>query len=265
MILLNCFPKNCIDLLWRNGFFEFKCWVRFYSIGVLLVMGLSLYGCVNTPQRRLSDLNSELNFLSQRSQSYYISQMEVQNRKKAVLTEFHDLVRNEKPIISEREKLFKANAKTTLASNSFPGTGPKSEELPSIEDQNTYKEFSRQFDQGYAYYNQGEYEAAAAGFLEAFKLTSEPTLRAKCMYWMGGCYFQTREWNKAIYFFNQIIDSYPNDEIIPRAMLKKGYSHLYNGELTKGKDTLYRLIQDHPQSSELPLAQERLRELGESI
>lgn len=86
-------------------------------------------------------------------------------------------------------------------------------------------------------------------------------LAGNAQYWMGECYYVTRQFNHAIGEFERVLKLYSDSEKVPAALLKIGYSHLELKDAPKAKGTFRQLVRLYPRSPEAAKAYARLTEV----
>lgn len=114
------------------------------------------------------------------------------------------------------------------------------------------------FDNGMAYYNQANYQAAAEEFLLAYPLAESDELRINSLYWLGESYFRLKDWRRAIHCYDRVESEYSDSDLAPAAMLKKGICLIESGQPAEGRAVLELLIDRYPDAPAAPLAKERV-------
>lgn len=109
---------------------------------------------------------------------------------------------------------------------------------------------------------QGDLQGALIGFSDFLKQYPESSLAANSQYWMGECYYGTRQFRKAIQEFERVVTMYQSSQKVPAALLKIGYSHLELQDRDLARATFRQLVRSYPKTPEAARAYARLTELN---
>jgi TolA-binding protein len=222
--------------------------------------------CVSSPTT-VREVSSDVSQISQQVDEGRNRRQRIRATRQDIMAQMKELLDSETPRITERQQLLapptiQRQPETDI--NSFmvqPGqTEPARQSTPSVaqERADTLDLFQR----ANAGFNKGEYTTAVESYTLVYEYAVTPDLKARTLYRIGDCYYNNRDWEKAITILTKLEFEHKDHAIIPSAMLKKGYSQVFSGSITRGKDTLQKLIQQFPEAKEAALAKARLEELG---
>ncbi len=107
----------------------------------------------------------------------------------------------------------------------------------------------------------GRYAEATTAF-EAF-LAQYPSGRFtdNALYWLGESHYAVRAFDRALPYFQQIVDRMPNSGKYADALLKIGFIHHERRELDQARAVLEKLQQDYPDTTAANLASQRLQRI----
>jgi tol-pal system protein YbgF len=107
----------------------------------------------------------------------------------------------------------------------------------------------------------GKHDGAAEGFREFLRRYAAHDLADNAQYWLGECYYDTKNFPSAVREFRRVVERFPHGNKVPDALLKVGYSYLALGSIDAGKQTLEQLVRSYPRHETAVLATARLAEL----
>ena len=107
-------------------------------------------------------------------------------------------------------------------------------------------------------YRKGDYPKAIAGFRGFLRGRTNHPYADNALYWLGECFYSTRQYADAVGAFARVVDRYPEGNKVPDAMLKLGYCQMRQGNKAKARGTLSRLRETFPSSNAARLAGETL-------
>jgi tol-pal system protein YbgF len=107
-------------------------------------------------------------------------------------------------------------------------------------------------------YLRGNYDLAILGFQNY--LTTYPNAASvpQAIYWVGQSYYNKAAYADAVTYFEQIENRFPQHDMAPNAMLKRGLSLVELSKLDLAKSVLKGVIERYPQSNEANLAKDKL-------
>ncbi len=241
-------------------------------------------------QESMEGVIKQLRDLTQMVQAVRTEQVKIQNEQEKIPSQFQilmekfdsiaqhistiaeDLIeikRGTVPALEDQEELREAETGEDTAGTAAEGQTMDEEETesqsqppkppldPSLSPQEVYN-LAR------SDYLKGNYQLAIEGFSIYIEHFPESPLADNAMYWEGECYFSQKEFKNAIEQFNQLILTYPGGDKIPAAYLKKGISLM---EMDRDEDALavFRLlITKFPLEEETRIAQQKIKEIGNS-
>lgn len=104
----------------------------------------------------------------------------------------------------------------------------------------------------------GRYAQAAQAFDAFLQRYPEGQYSANALYWLGESYYVVREFNRALPYFQQVLDTHADSSKRPDAMLKIGFIQFELGEMDKARATLEGVKREHPNTTAAALAEQRL-------
>jgi tol-pal system protein YbgF len=110
-------------------------------------------------------------------------------------------------------------------------------------------------------YLRGNYDLAILSFQNY--LTTYPNAASvpQAIYWVGQSYYNKAAYADAVTYFEQIENRFPQHDMAPNAMLKRGLSLVELSKLDLAKLVLKGVIERYPQSNEANLAKDKLATL----
>lgn len=118
------------------------------------------------------------------------------------------------------------------------------------------------FNAAYSDYSRRHYELALAGFQAAFQADPTGPMADDALYWTGETLYAMGRYPDAVGAYDTLIESFPQGEKTPAALLKKGLAQFEAKDNAAAVATLQVLIRDHPNSDEARIAREHLRRRG---
>jgi len=104
-----------------------------------------------------------------------------------------------------------------------------------------------------------EYVTAAEGFMDFLEVYPASPLAGNAQYWLGECYYVTRNYELALDAFNSLLAQYPESGKVPDAWLKIGYTYYELQQWNDASKALTMVKEQFPGSSLSRLADNRLR------
>ena len=105
------------------------------------------------------------------------------------------------------------------------------------------------------------FQEALTGFSDFLKQYPSSPLAGNAQYWMGECFYGTRQFPRAIQEFERVVYHYPSSKKVPAALLKIGYAHWELRDRVLAKATFQQLVRSYAESPEAIKASARLTEL----
>lgn len=104
----------------------------------------------------------------------------------------------------------------------------------------------------------------AVGSLRSFvRKNAKAPLADNAQYWIGSCYYQQKDFNRAIIELNEVLLKYPKGDKVPAALLLLADAFKDSGDPIDARLILQKLISDHPGSDEARQGKNKLQALGE--
>ncbi|MEW6752811.1 MAG: tol-pal system protein YbgF [Candidatus Latescibacterota bacterium] len=118
------------------------------------------------------------------------------------------------------------------------------------------------YEQALADMKAGNHDLAATAFAQFVESFAGDSLADNALYWQGECSYARRDYAGAAAVFRKVLETYPQGDKVPAAMLKLGYSLVESKQREKGAAQLRSLVQKYPDSEEAAQARDRLRNLA---
>lgn len=104
----------------------------------------------------------------------------------------------------------------------------------------------------------------AVGSLRSFvRKNAKAALADNAQYWIGSCYYQQKDFNRAIIELNEVLLKYPKGDKVPAALLLLADAFKDSGDPIDARLILQKLVSDHPGSDEAQQGKAKLQALGE--
>lgn len=110
-------------------------------------------------------------------------------------------------------------------------------------------------------YQQGNYEVAIILFKQYLRQHSRSPQAGDAQYWIGESLYAQKEFNAAIVAFDEVIQEYPQSEMVASSTLKVGLSFANLGDQPNARFFLQQVQENFPNSTEAQLATEKLKQL----
>jgi len=111
------------------------------------------------------------------------------------------------------------------------------------------------------FYRKGQFEEAIAKFREWLRGEPKSELAANAQYWIGECYYNQRDYNRAIIELNEVLLKYPQADRVPGALLALATAFADSGDKIDARLILQKLIGDHADSEEAGVGRRQLQVL----
>lgn len=137
----------------------------------------------------------------------------------------------------------------------FPPQTPRDKPAqPAIDGkyEDTYKDAFETF-------QKGQYEEASKKFSAFIESYGTTPLVSNAYYWIGECYMNLKNYDKAILNFQEIFDKYPKSEKAPRALLSQAEAFRQSNDKKSSITILKRIIELYPKTEEATIAERKLR------
>ncbi|MBP1747599.1 MAG: tol-pal system protein YbgF [Deltaproteobacteria bacterium] len=108
-------------------------------------------------------------------------------------------------------------------------------------------------------FQRGQYETAVTKFTTFTETYSGTPLASNAFYWIGESYMNLKNYDKAILYFQEVIDKHPKSEKAPRALLSQAEAFRLTNDKKSSTTLLKRVIELYPKSEEAIIAERKLR------
>jgi tol-pal system protein YbgF len=106
--------------------------------------------------------------------------------------------------------------------------------------------------------DRGEFEASRASFADFLKRFPNSANADNAQFWIGESYYREKWYEKAIMEYQKVIETYPDGNKIPSALLKQGLSFFNLNEKANARLILKEIIKKYPTSNEAKIAKDKL-------
>lgn len=117
------------------------------------------------------------------------------------------------------------------------------------------------FDAALGELREGRYSEASADLQRFVSAWPNSSLAGDAQYWLGESWYLSRNYDAAKEAFINLGLHYPQSARLPDALLKLGYIYGEQGDATRAREVLQKLIQVYPNSQAASLAERRLQSL----
>lgn len=123
----------------------------------------------------------------------------------------------------------------------------------------TDERYEEAYKEAFDSFQRGQYETAIAKFTTFSETYSGTPLASNAFYWIGESYMNLKNYDKAILYFQEVIDKYPKSEKAPRALLSQAEAFRLTNDKKSSATLLKRIIELYPKSEEAIIAERKLR------
>ena len=129
----------------------------------------------------------------------------------------------------------------------------------------------RSYEEAFAIYRSGEYEAAIDRFKAFLQTYPSSEHSDNALFWTGECYFKLEDFERAVLTFEDVVNRFPDGNKVPDALYRQGIALLEIGKQVQDK-TAYdaaahqifeRIVREHAQSERVAEAQRQLERLSQ--
>jgi len=118
-----------------------------------------------------------------------------------------------------------------------------------------------EFDTALGELREGRYPEAIAAWRRFLQEHPNSGLAGDAQYWLGEAYYLSRDYNAAKEAFIALGLHQPQSGRLPDALLKLGYLYGEQGDTTRAREVLQKLVQVYPNTQAANLAERRLQSL----
>ena len=120
------------------------------------------------------------------------------------------------------------------------------------------------YERGMSAFRAGDYETALYWFEILIDAFPESRLADNALYWKGETHYSMKDYVAAAEAFDEVLERFPEGNKAPAAMLKLGLSHLELGNWDYALRYLKEVLSVHPRTEASRLAEKRLKDLERS-
>jgi tol-pal system protein YbgF len=111
-------------------------------------------------------------------------------------------------------------------------------------------------------YRQGQWGTAAEKFRQFVQKSPRSELADNAQYWIGECYYNQSDYNRAIIELNEVLLKYPQGDRVPGALLALATAFADSGDPIDARLIIQKLLSDHPDSQEAKIGRQKLEDLS---
>ena len=116
-----------------------------------------------------------------------------------------------------------------------------------------------EYQQAFNLLRQSLYDQAIRAFQQFLALHPNDMYSDNAQYWLAEAYYVKREFQQALFEYNNVVTKFPQSQKVTDALLKIGFTLYELGEIEAAKQQLQELIEKQPGSTVARLADERLK------
>ena len=120
----------------------------------------------------------------------------------------------------------------------------------------------KSYEQSLQAFKAGDYEGARKQFKDFLHRHPDSKLAGNAQYWLGECYYGTKDYGQAIEAFDRLHRSYPGSTKEPAALLKKGFAYVALNDRGRASSALKQVVETYPKSPEAMKAKEKSAQLS---
>jgi tol-pal system protein YbgF len=109
----------------------------------------------------------------------------------------------------------------------------------------------------------GDCKQAVASLRDFVRKNPKSPLADNSQYWVGSCYYQQKDFNRAIIELNEVLLKYPKGDKVPAALLLLADAFKDSGDSIDARLILQKLVNDHPNTPEAQQGRAKLDALGD--
>ena len=110
-------------------------------------------------------------------------------------------------------------------------------------------------------YGNRDWVRARAAFQQVFDSDPSGDLADNALFWIGGTYYQTGNFNEAIRYYKRVVDEFGDQNKAPDAMYMLALSYEKTSDLAMAKTTLQQVIARYPYSAPASSAKSELNRI----
>ena len=121
------------------------------------------------------------------------------------------------------------------------------------------------YTQAFATLKAGKYSDAVVAFQQFLSTYPKSNVADNAQYWLGECYYVTRDFQDAAGAFQAVLDRWPNSSKAPDALLKLGYTQVELKQAGQARITLASVSTRFPGTDAARLAAARLQQMTDDM
>lgn len=119
------------------------------------------------------------------------------------------------------------------------------------------------YDKAYATYKEGRYEEARGLFRDYIAQHPDTPLTGNAYFWIGESHYDQGQYEQAILEYDKVVQRFPKGGKVAGALLKQAFAFDAIGDPVDARILLRKLLREHPNSEQAPIARRKLELLGE--
>jgi tol-pal system protein YbgF len=108
----------------------------------------------------------------------------------------------------------------------------------------------------------GDNQGAIQKFREFLRKAPKSDYADDAQYWIGEAYFASKDYNRAILEFNEVLLRYPKGDKVPAALLRQALAFAELGDKVDARLVLQKLVSEHGDAPEAERGRQKLAELS---
>jgi tol-pal system protein YbgF len=224
-----------------------------------------LAGCATTPeedpvlQGKLTDLDSRTANIERVVQNQSLLSLaqradQLQNEVSVLRGRIEVLENSNDTLRKQQRDLYGDLDKRLSGLSTAPANAPAGGTPAAGADQAAYN-------QAFDILKANKYAEAISAFQQFLQGYPQSSLADSAQYWLGECFYVTRDFQNAAAAFQTLLDRWPDSRKAPDALLKLGYTQAELRHVTQARATLTQVSTRYPGSDAANLAAARLLQL----
>ncbi len=238
-----------------------------------LVTGALLAGCVTAPQFYAHEREFDEAMREQRSGQGAVGDARVAELGTQV-DALQDEISRLRGAVEEAEHFAQqalSEARSVRQAMGTSGAAPGNiAATPALGDPTPLSAEIRGYEEAFALYRGGEYEAAIDRFRSFLQNHESSDYADNALFWMGECYAKLGDYERAVLTFQDVVKRYPEGNKVPDALYRQGIALLGIGQRSGDQQTydvaarqiFEKIVREHPGSERVVEAQRQLEALG---
>jgi len=119
-----------------------------------------------------------------------------------------------------------------------------------------------EFREGMDMMRRGDNQGAIQKLREFLRKAPKSDMADDAQYWIGEAYFSSKDYNRAILEFNEVLLRYPKGDKVPAALLRQALAFAELGDKVDARLVLQKLVSEHGDAPEAERGRQKLAELS---